>query len=155
MQDSSCKPQPLKIKALFPFQTVGNANPVTMHHILNKNHGGSLKPFMTQSDKLRWDHVAGNSAYPTHPLMSQTTLRSVKVMPFIQWGWLLQRFMEWDSPSIISCIACFQDVFVFYCKQPYVFFVTYLLPIIQSSVNRHFTPKMGSKFSWFRCSRLF
>jgi len=33
MQDSSCKPQPLKIKALFSFQTVRNANPVPPHHI--------------------------------------------------------------------------------------------------------------------------
>jgi len=66
-----------------------------------KFHCGNLTPFMPKSDKLRQDHVAGNSAYPTHPLMSQITLSSVKVLPFIKWGWLRQWFMEWDSPSFI------------------------------------------------------
>jgi hypothetical protein len=32
---------------------------------------------------------------------------------FIEWGWLLSCFVEWDFPSITQCILCFPNMFCF------------------------------------------
>jgi hypothetical protein len=120
-----------------------NSGKCQPHNILNKNHCGNLTPFMPWCDTLRWHHVAGNSAYCTHTVRSQTILSSVKVLPFIKWGWLLRWFKEWDCPSIIYCTACSQNVFIIYCNQPYMFFCYIII------TSTKFCKQVGSKLWHF------
>jgi len=58
-----------------------------------------LPPFLTGSDKLEWDNVAGESASPML-LLLHTSLTAYKVPPFTKWGWLFSCFMQQDSSSI-------------------------------------------------------
>jgi hypothetical protein len=55
-------------------------------------------PFMYDSDKVGWDHVAGKSV-PHTSATAQNTLSWVK-LSCIKWGWLLCCLTEWQPPSI-------------------------------------------------------
>jgi hypothetical protein len=65
----------------------------------------SFWPFMSDSDKVGWDHVSGKSGSPHFCYCTkQNTLSWVKLSS-IKWGWLLCCLMEWQPPSINSFSA--------------------------------------------------
>ena len=68
---------------------------------------------VTGYGKLESDHMVGKSP-PTLLLLHRSLL--AQLSSTFNWDWMLFCFMEWDCPSIMQCILCFQKVFVFYSK---------------------------------------
>jgi hypothetical protein len=59
---------------------------------------------MTGCNEWAWHHMAVQSASPI--LLLLHTSPSAQSTAVIVWGWLLSSFMEWGSPSNISCTLC-------------------------------------------------
>lgn len=105
---------------------------------------------LTYHDRLQWmsmaSHMAVESASPI--LLLLHTSPSAQSTSFIVWGWLLSSFMEWGSPSIISCTLYTPKLFVVYQKQTSMLFevIIFLLFVFCKllALNRQFTLKMGS-----------
>lgn len=97
-------------------------------------------------NECAWHRMAVESASPI--LLLLHTSPSAQPISFIVWGWLLSRFMEWGSPSIISCTLYTPKLFVVYQKQTSMLFevIVFLFFVFHTllALNRQFTLKMGS-----------
>jgi hypothetical protein len=117
--------------------------PSVITHFIQTFH-----PFVTDSNKSEWNHMAGRSA-TTILIIVQITLRSVSLcLSFSEINCVNALWNEWDSLSITYCMlprsACTSSKINF-CVL-WVYFI-FLVLVFQKlfKINRHVTLKM----SWY------
>jgi hypothetical protein len=90
---------------------------------------------------MGWDHLAGDSAFPTIPLL-RILLSGSQALSFIAWDWLLACCVHWNCPSNIYLFYASKKRLCFIKSKISCFFLFAGFFIILES-SKHLKFKMG------------